>query len=208
MDIIVEMRFGSHLYGTATAQSDLDYKAVYVPEARDILLQRVKNTITQSPEKQAGDRNAPGDIDREAHSLQRYLELLAEGQTMALDMLFAPAWAMTRPPAPLWTEIQENAARLVTRRASAFLRYCRQQANKYGIKGSRVSSARLALSALVMAEENYGTTARLRGLVRTPPLPTRRDRLPKLGSQGQPSRTSTVSAVVSLPRRWTLSWCL
>jgi hypothetical protein len=161
MDIIVEMRFGSHLYGTATAQSDLDYKAVYVPEARDILLQRVKNTITQSPEKQAGYRNAPGDIDRETHSLQRYLELLAEGQTMALDMLFAPAWAMTRPPAPLWTEIQENAARLVTRRASAFLRYCRQQANKYGIKGSRVSSARLALSALVMAEENYGTTARL-----------------------------------------------
>jgi transposase len=33
MDLIVEMRFGSHLYGTATPQSDLDFKAVYLPAA-------------------------------------------------------------------------------------------------------------------------------------------------------------------------------
>jgi hypothetical protein len=80
---------------------------------------------------------------------------------MALDMLFAPESAMTRPPSALWLEIQANAPRLVTRRASAFLRYCRQQANKYGIKGSRVSAARLALAVLVDAEAKYGTAAKL-----------------------------------------------
>ena len=68
---------------------------------------------------------------------------------------------MTRPPAPLWREIQANGSRLVTRRASAFLRYCRQQANKYGIKGSRVSAARHALAVLAAAEENFGTAAKL-----------------------------------------------
>jgi len=161
MDLIVEMQFGSHLYGTATPKSDLDFKAVYLPEARDILLQRVQNTITHAPYKPDGEKNAPGDVDREIHSLQRYLELLAEGQTMALDMLFAPESAMTRPPSALWLEIQANAPRLVTRRASAFLRYCRQQANKYGIKGSRVSAARLALAVLVDAEARYGTAAKL-----------------------------------------------
>jgi predicted nucleotidyltransferase len=41
MDLIVEMRFGSHLYGTDTPESDLDLKGVYLPEARDILLRRV-----------------------------------------------------------------------------------------------------------------------------------------------------------------------
>jgi predicted nucleotidyltransferase len=46
MELIVEMRFGSHLYGTATPESDLDFKGVYLPEARDILLQRVKPTVT------------------------------------------------------------------------------------------------------------------------------------------------------------------
>jgi predicted nucleotidyltransferase len=48
MDLIVAMRFGSHLYGTATPQSDLDYKAVYLPEARDILVQRVQSTVSRS----------------------------------------------------------------------------------------------------------------------------------------------------------------
>ena len=76
MDLVVEMRFGSHLYGTATPQSDLDYKAVYLPDCRDILLQRVRSTLVLSPDKAAGQRNSPGDIDREIFSLQRYLELL------------------------------------------------------------------------------------------------------------------------------------
>lgn len=161
MDLIVEMRFGSHLYGTATPQSDLDYTAVYLPDARDILLQRVQDSVALSRVKPAGEKNAPGDIDREIHSLQRYLKLLAEGQTMALDMLFAPDWAMTMSPAPLWRDIQTNAHRLVTRRASAFVRYCRQQANKYGIKGSRVAASRQALAALSAAEAAYGAAAKL-----------------------------------------------
>jgi hypothetical protein len=161
MDIIVELRFGSHLYGTATPQSDIDYKAVYIPAARDILLQRVRGAISRPTEKAPGEKNAPGAVDHDMYSLQRYLELLAEGQTMALDMLFAPDSAMTRPPAPLWREIQANAPRLVTRRASAFVRYCRQQANKYGIKGSRVAVAREALALLAGAEAIHGATAKL-----------------------------------------------
>jgi RNA repair pathway DNA polymerase beta family len=161
MDLIVEMRFGSHLYGTATPLSDLDYKAVYLPEAQDILLQRVRGTVNLSREKVAGEKNLPGDVDREFHSLQRFLELLAEGQTVALDMLFAPDVVMPRPPSPLWREIQANMPRLVTRRASAFVRYCRQQANKYGIKGSRVAAARQALAILITAEATYGAAAKL-----------------------------------------------
>lgn len=161
MNLIVEMRAGSHLYGTATEASDVDYKAVYVPVAEDILLQRVRETIVESRPKASGERNVAGDVDRETFSLQRYLALLAAGQTVALDMLFAPDAAMMRPPAPLWREIQANAPRLVTRRASLFVRYCRQQANRYGIRGSRVAAARQALATLVAAEASYGTVARL-----------------------------------------------
>ena len=63
-DLIVEMRFGSHLYGTATARSDLDYKAVYLPDGRDILLQRVRETITETPDKPGREKNAP-DLSKE-----------------------------------------------------------------------------------------------------------------------------------------------
>lgn len=161
MDLIVEMRYGAHLYGTDTPGSDLDLKGVYLPEARDILLQRVKGSVSLGPAKEPGEKNAPGDVDREVYSLQRYLALLAEGQTVALDMLFAPETAMTMTPCPLWREIQARADRLVSRRASGFVRYCRQQANKYGLKGARVATARQALAILSAAEDRLGTTARL-----------------------------------------------
>ena len=42
MDMVVKIKFGSHLYGTNMPTSDLDYKSVYVPEGDDILLQRVQ----------------------------------------------------------------------------------------------------------------------------------------------------------------------
>jgi hypothetical protein len=160
-DLIVEMRFGSHLYGTDTPQSDIDLKAIYLPKAEDILLQRIKPTIAESKPKRPGEKNLPGDIDREIYSLNRYFELLVGGQTIALDMLFAPDSVMSWEPKPLWREIQANAHRLVSRRSAAFVRYCRQQADKYGIKGSRVASVRQALTILVAAEEQRGTKARL-----------------------------------------------
>lgn len=161
VDLVVEMRVGSHLYGTDTPESDVDIKGVYLPEAREILLQTIVPSVMVGRGKHAGERNRPGDVDREYYSLDRYLSLLSAGQTVAIDMLFAPATAMTAPPSPLWREIQANAARFVSRRASAFVRYCRQQANRYGIKGSRVAAARGALARLREAEATYGTTAKV-----------------------------------------------
>lgn len=161
MPLIIEMRAGSHLYGTSTPNSDLDLKSVHLPEGRDILLQRVRDVIVSTRSKAAGERNLPGDVDRESFSLQRYLALLADGQTIALEMLFAPDQAFTAPPSPLWREIQANAHRLTSRRAASFLGYCRQQASRYGIRGERVTAARAAHALLSEAEARLGGVARL-----------------------------------------------
>jgi hypothetical protein len=161
VDKLVEIKFGSHLYGTNTPASDLDYKVVYLPSAKEILLQRVRNNITIRPNEDHGVRNQPGDVDREFISLQRYLELLAEGQTMALDMLFAPDDMMLIDPSPIWREIQANSHLLVSKKATSFIRYCRQQADKYGMKGARLAVVRQALELLQAGEDKYGTTARL-----------------------------------------------
>lgn len=161
MRIIVRIKFGSHLYGTDTPTSDLDYKAVFIPDARDILLQRVKGSISTQRPKAHGEKNYADEIDEENYSIQRYLGLAAEGQTVALDVLFAPLSSMVEAPAPEWLEIQANRHRLLTRKSAAFVGYCRQQANKYGIKGSRVAASRKALEILCAAVERLGTTARL-----------------------------------------------
>src|SRR5262249_57336347 len=111
------------------------------PDGRAILLQRVRGTISQSRSKAPGEKNLAGDVDRELYSLQRYLELLAEGQTVALDMLFAPEAVMLCEPGPEWRGIQAHFRRRVTRRAAPLVGYFPQQANKDGIKGSPVGAA-------------------------------------------------------------------
>lgn len=159
--ILVEMKFGSHLYGTATPASDLDIKAVHLPFPRDILLQRVKPVISEHSKTDNSQKNSAEDTDYESYVLQKYLSLVAEGQTVALDMLFAPDFSFLRPASELWREIQANKDRLLTAQYASFVGYCRTQANKYGIKGSRVAAARGALTILENAVNTLGTTAKL-----------------------------------------------
>lgn len=161
MTPIVQIKFGSHLYGTATEASDLDIKGVYLPSARAILLQDIQPLISEKRQKAHGEKNTPEDVDYELYSPQKYLSLLAEGQTVALDMLFAPDSAMLKQPDERWRAIQVLAPKILTKQAASFVRYCRQQANKYGIKGSRVAAARLALEVLSQAESRYGTPTKL-----------------------------------------------
>ena len=161
LDLVVLIRVGAHLYGTATEDSDLDLKGVYLPTAEDILLQRVRPTVTLGPAREEGERRRAGDVEVELFSLDRYLDLLAAGQTVALDLLFAPDEAMLRPPAPLWQELRAAAPRLVTRHAGSFLRYARRQATLFGLKGGRLAAARRALALLDEAVARLGTTAKL-----------------------------------------------
>jgi predicted nucleotidyltransferase len=138
---LVRMQFGSHVYGTNVPTSDLDFKAVHVPAAEDILLQRAKPAISVSTKEDSTQKNVAGDTDSESFALQKYLAMLLEGQTVALTMLFVPnRWIIEQSSE--WAGIREQKDRWLHRGVSAFAGYCRQQANKYGIKGSRVAATR------------------------------------------------------------------
>lgn len=139
MKTIARIVFGSHLYGTNTETSDTDWKSIHIPTASEILLQKVIDSTGHKVSRPEGEKNSPDDVDDESYSLQRYLQLLAEGQTVAIDMLFAPEPLISTY---YWQEIKHNKERLLTKKSAAFLGYCRTQANKYGIKGSRVAAAK------------------------------------------------------------------
>jgi hypothetical protein len=158
MSILVEMKFGSHLYGTSTPASDLDLKRVHLPPARDILLQRAKGVIATKTKVDEHAKNTADDVDIESFTLQRFLGLAAECQTVAVDMVFAPAWSWTDAPSPIWLEVLANRHRLLTRRHASFVGYCRTQANKYGIRGSRVAAARKAMELLAAHASGAGQT--------------------------------------------------
>jgi len=159
--IILRSKFGSHLYGTNTATSDTDYKSIYIPDARNILLQRIKTSIQHKRPKEEFEKNNAEDIDEEIYSLDKFLDLVYQGQTVALDLLFSNSQNHLESN-HIWDEIATNRHRLVSRRSESFIGYCRQQANKYGIKGSRVAASRKAYELLKDIVQMWGRTPKLR----------------------------------------------
>lgn len=145
---IIEMQFGSHVYGTNVPTSDHDYKSIFIPTARDILLQAAPRTITQHSKKDPNQKNTSEDVDIESFSFHTYLDLLAQNQTVALDMFFSPKEFFIGEVHPLWWEIKSHADKFLNKQSGAFLGYARRQAAKYGIKGSRVAAMRSSLEFL------------------------------------------------------------
>ncbi len=150
MNKIFELKFGSHLYGTDTVNSDSDYKAIYIPTPREIVLGTHKKTISTQRPKSEGERNTKDDVDVEIFSVDRYLKLLSEGQTVALDILFAPDNMFTYKQFGdhTFSYIKENKDKLICKDLAAFIGYSRQQASKYGLKGFRVAALRDTLDFL------------------------------------------------------------
>jgi len=149
MKLLVKMKFGSHLYGTSTPTSDMDYKGIYIPGADQILTCSIPKTITLS--KGSGDqqKNSPDDVDDQLYSLPYFLELALKGETVALDMLHADEEHIIESANGFWNMLHENRDMFYTQNLKAFVGYARRQAAKYGIKGSRLDAAKRAVNALV-----------------------------------------------------------
>ena len=144
MEYIVKMKFGSHLYGTATEASDTDYKGVYMPTIRQIFLNDIpesNQTATKIMSKgQEGIKNTKNDVDDEIYSLHKFIKLACEGKTEALDMLHANKESIIIS-SPTWDEIVKNRSKFYTKNMASLIEYGRKQAAKYGIKGSRINDA-------------------------------------------------------------------
>lgn len=141
MNILFNTKFGSHIYGTSTPKSDLDFKGIYKAEYEDIILNRVKESIvkTTREDKREGVRNSAGDTDIEYKELRRFLNDAISGQTYALDMLYTPEefWLES---SPIWEHIIQERHRFLSKEMNAFLGYVRQQTGKYAMKGTRLAA--------------------------------------------------------------------
>jgi len=145
--IIVEMVFGSHLYGTDTPSSDKDYKGVFLPTKREMYLGQTPKSISCNTKSHSHAKNTSSDTDREFYSIQYFFELAKKGETVALDMLHAPRQYWIQPTLA-WDLIHQQRHIFYTRKLSSFVGYAKSQAAKYGIKGSRLADAKLVLEAL------------------------------------------------------------
>jgi hypothetical protein len=138
--ILVKTIFGSHLYGTNNEGSDTDYKGVFMPTKEQIYLGKIPKSITVNT-KTGDGKNTNTDVDIEFYSLHYFIHLACEGETVALDMLHAPKWALCIETSE-WDRIIANRHLFYTRNLKAFVGYARKQASKYGIRGSRLNAAK------------------------------------------------------------------
>lgn len=151
MNKLFDLEFGSTLYGTRTENSDTDYKSIYLPTPREIVLNTYQKSINPNRSKQVNERNTKDDIDVEIFSLDRYTKLLSESQTVAIDMLFAPSEFFKNVDLDnfhIFTEIYNNRDKFLSKEINAFISYAKTQAAKYGLKGFRVAAFRDTLDFL------------------------------------------------------------
>jgi len=141
VELLYLTRFGSHLYGTNTPESDTDYKGIFLPSKEQCFMQEVPKSLQFS--SGGNDKNTKDDVDVQLWSLQYFLQLVSKGETNALDLLFS----FTNPDMIVWKSLTHgimdtifsNTAKLFDiRNCNAYVGYAIGQAKKYGIKGSRL----------------------------------------------------------------------
>lgn len=151
LNTILEIKFGSHLYGTNSETSDTDIKGIFMPTKKEILLGRIPKSIVTTTKKVDDVKNTSEDVDVEMFSLHYFIKLACEGQTVALDMLHAPLILnYYNPYCTIVVSLLRNRDRFYTKNLNAFVGYCRKQASKYGVKGSRLADAKKVLDKFYM----------------------------------------------------------
>ena len=123
MKTIVRMQFGSHVYGTNVPTSDLDYKGIFIPSAKDLIMQRAAKNVNNNSNKNPNAKNTSDDVDDEMFSLGEFIKLLLQGNTAALEMLFVPDEFILET-SPTFERLRKNRDKFLHSGTSAFAGYC------------------------------------------------------------------------------------
>ena len=146
MNIIVKMKFGSHLYGLNTPESDTDYKSIYLPTKKELLLGTWPKVIRIS----GGDRhekNTADDVDEEAIALPEFIAQACKGETYALDMLHCTPECLISS-SWIWDTLVYSRRKFYSKDMKAYIGYLKKQVAKYGVKSGRYAAIKEVYNAI------------------------------------------------------------
>ena len=130
---------GSKLFGTNHAESDSDFRFLFMPSYESLITETSFSSIKIG--EQTNVKNTKDDIDFDGWSVQHWFNLLKKGETNALNILFS----MFKPNSILFQDenftsiIKKNYKKLLTKNMRSFQGYALGQAKKFGIKGEKYS---------------------------------------------------------------------
>lgn len=161
-NLIMLAPFGSVLYGTDVNINDLnekeklesdkylsdkDYKGVFIPTKEQMYNNKIPNSVRFNSKKDYGRKNNPDDVDCELYSIQYFLKMALDGDTAAMDLLHCPDELLLKT-SDIWKNMVSNRSKFYTKNLKTLVDYARGQAAKYGVKGSRLSDAKIVLDFL------------------------------------------------------------
>ncbi len=136
--VVYVTQYGSKLFGTDNPNSDTDYKGIFIPNKRDVLLKKDIDHYTFN----TGDthtKNEKDDIDLQLYSIYKWFGLLRKGETGAIDLLFS----LYREETQMFGNrefiefMKKHQHRFYNRDLHSFIGYCVGQSKMYNIKGER-----------------------------------------------------------------------
>ena len=143
VDILYLTQYGSHLYGTNTENSDLDFRGIFIPKIKDLILKRDLDEYNT-------ELNINGTkIDVKLFSIHKFIKLCSKADTNALDVLFSidvynsQTYVNERieqyyGDRDILRYLYDNRPLLInTDRLESPCTYAFKQATKYGLKGQR-----------------------------------------------------------------------
>ncbi len=140
MKVLFKTKYGSQLYGTNTPTSDTDWKVIVIPPLQDLLVGKKLVTVGQS----TGDDKSKNNADDEDISfipLQIFAKDFFGGQTYAVEVAFAFLTSdQCTKNNPLTKFMVELTTQFLTSNIKAMVGYAFNQAQIYGVKGSRLAS--------------------------------------------------------------------
>lgn len=133
------MRFGSHLYGLESENSDLDVKGIYIPytETGEISWEISHKSYNTNKDS----KNNNDDIDVSLYSIGKYIDLLSKCNLATLDMLHcSPNNENMIYNDENWHLLYNNRACFYTKQLSRNKVYVRKQIDRYGVSGSKIKA--------------------------------------------------------------------
>jgi len=145
--LLYRLRFGSHLYGLQTPESDIDYISIVMPLPEDLLglqkLEEIDNSTKSSADER---RNTNEDIDDKTYTLHRFIHLLIQGNPSLTECLFSKEPEFEHP---IITELKGIKEYLISERVKhSFLGFAFAQKKKLLVKASRYFSLEKCLDYL------------------------------------------------------------
>jgi len=153
---------GSKLYGTDTETSDSDYKGIFIPSNKSLLLGEhiPQYTYTTGDSKSS---NTMDDSDVNLQSIHTFFKLLKKSETGSVDMLFS----MFRNDTIIYqstefvTDIKQKYSIFLNTNMRSFISYALGQTKKFGIKGTRYDELSKFVKILEQFQKHTDPTTKL-----------------------------------------------